>query len=67
MLDFSHLSPEEFELLCEDVLRGLGFTIDSRPARGPDKGKDIIATRYITDIIGNVEEERYLGSVDISA
>src|ERR1051325_1955369 len=60
MLDFSHLSPEEFELLCEDILRSLSFTIESRPARGPDKGKDIIATRYVTDLIGNVEEERYL-------
>lgn len=60
MLDFTHLSPEEFELLCEDILRSLGFTIESRPARGPDKGKDIIATRYVTDLIGNVEEERYL-------
>ena len=60
MIDFNKISPEDFELLSEDLLRSLGFTIESRPARGPDKGKDILATRYVTDIIGNVEEERYL-------
>jgi hypothetical protein len=60
MYDFKGITPEDFELLCEELLKGLEFTIESRPARGPDKGKDILATRYVTDIIGNVEEERYL-------
>lgn len=60
MLDFRQLSPEEFELLCEDLLRNNGFLIESRPARGPDKGKDILATRYETDLLGNVDEHRYL-------
>lgn len=60
MLEFGQLSPEEFELLCEDLLRSSDFLIESRPARGPDKGKDILATKYETDLLGNVEEQRYL-------
>ena len=59
MLDFTTISPEDFELLCEDLLNDLGFSIESRPARGPDQGKDILATKYTTNLLGNVEEERY--------
>jgi hypothetical protein len=34
MLNFAQLDPEEFELLCEDLLRALGFNIESRQPEG---------------------------------
>ena len=43
-IDFTQIDPEEFELLCEDLLRALGFSIEAQVARGPDLGKDITAT-----------------------
>src|SRR4051794_22482774 len=60
MLDFTKLNPEEFEFLCEDLLRAQGFTIESRPGRGPDRGKDIIAVKHTTDLLGNLDEEKFL-------
>lgn len=59
--DLTTLDYEKFEFLCEDLLKALGLEITSRPARGPDGGKDIIAERNHThDILGVVERERYL-------
>lgn len=55
-IDFTKISDgEEFEDLCEDLLKAMGFNVfqPERSGRGPDGGKDIIATemRYssITD------------------
>jgi len=58
--DFSRLSWEVFEYMCEDLLRAQGFTVTSRPARGPDGAKDMIAKRYYTDDMGVTEEQIYL-------
>jgi len=54
------ISPEDFEFLCEDLLRAKAFTIESRPARGPDGGKDMLAVRDVTDDMGLVHRERWL-------
>src|ERR1043166_4860307 len=58
--DFDLLSPEDFEFLCEDLLRAKSLTIKARPARGPDAGKDILAVRDVTDDIGLSYRERWL-------
>jgi hypothetical protein len=54
------ITPEDFEFLCEDLLRAKNFTIESRPARGPDAGKDMLAVRDVTDDMGLVHRERWL-------
>lgn len=59
-IDFSQVSYEEFEFLVEDLLEVKGFTIVSRPARGSDRGKDIIAVRDTKDDMGVIGRERYL-------
>jgi hypothetical protein len=59
-VDFRTISPEDFEFLCEALLRAKKFTIESRPARGPDGGKDILAVRDVTDDMGIVHRERWL-------
>jgi hypothetical protein len=60
-IDFTTIkSGEDFELLCEDLLQSMGFTIDAKVARGPDLGKDIVATRTVTDTLGFSETHRYL-------
>ena len=60
-IDFTQISSgEEFELLCEDLLRAMGFTIEAKVARGPDLGKDIIATKTFTDDVGFDDTHRYL-------
>jgi hypothetical protein len=51
-IDFTQIDPEEFELLCEDLLQAMGFSIEAQVARGPDLGKDIIATQTVTDPTG---------------
>jgi hypothetical protein len=43
---------EDFELLCEDLLRARGLTILSKVARGPDRGQDIVASSTDTDKLG---------------
>jgi formylglycine-generating enzyme required for sulfatase activity len=53
-------SGEEFELLCEDLLQAMGFSIEAKVARGPDLGKDIIAAQTVTDRAGFAETHRYL-------
>ncbi|NIO70829.1 MAG: hypothetical protein GTN71_17795 [Anaerolineae bacterium] len=60
-IDFTQIeSGEEFELLCEDLLQAMGFSIEAKPARGPDLGKDIIAIQTVTDRAGFSETHRYL-------
>lgn len=59
-VDFTRIDPEEFELLCEDLLQAMGFIIEAKVARGPDLGKDIIAAHTMTDPAGFVETRRYL-------
>jgi hypothetical protein len=60
-IDFTEIqSGEEFELFCEDLLQEMGFSIEDKVARGPDAGKDIIATQKIEDAAGIFEEHRYL-------
>jgi KaiC/GvpD/RAD55 family RecA-like ATPase len=60
-VDFTDIEGgESFELLCEDLLRAMGFTIEAKVARGPDLGKDIIATKTVTDAAGFAEIHRYL-------
>ena len=59
-IDFTQIeSGEDFELLCEDLLEAMGFTIVEKVARGPDLGKDIIATKTTIDA-GFDETHHYL-------
>ena len=60
MVDFTQISSEDLEFLTEDILKSLGYVIDSRPARGPDQGKDMIAIRDSIDAVGFKESERML-------
>ncbi|EZH73668.1 hypothetical protein ATO12_17175 [Aquimarina atlantica] len=60
MIDFNIISEERFEYLIEDLLKSKGFTITSRPSRGPDRGKDIIAERPVTNDMNITIHERYL-------
>jgi formylglycine-generating enzyme required for sulfatase activity len=60
-VDFTRIKTgEEFELLCEDLLQAMGFSIEAKVARGPDLGKDIIAAQTVTDRAGFAETHRYL-------
>jgi hypothetical protein len=60
-LDFSTIKTgEDFELLCEDLLKTIGFAIVSKAARGPDRGRDIIAVQTLIDRAGIQETHRYL-------
>jgi hypothetical protein len=59
-IDFSKVSPEDFEFLCEDILRSKDFSISDRPARGPDQGRDILAVRDVTDDMGITNREVWL-------
>jgi predicted ATPase len=60
-IDFTQIeSGEEFELLCEDLLQAMGFTIEAKVARGPGLGKDIIAAQTVADRVGFAETHRYL-------
>jgi len=60
-IDFTQIdSGEDFELLCEELLQAMGFTIEAQVARGPDLGKDIIATMTVTDEVGIADTHRYL-------
>lgn len=57
---FDQISPEVFEFFCEDLLKLMGFTIESRPGRGPDQGKDLLAVRLVTDDMNISQMERWL-------
>jgi len=59
-IDFTRIDTEEFELLCEDLLQAMGFSIEAKVARGPDLGKDIIAAQTVADQAGFAETHRYL-------
>ena len=51
-VDFTQIeSGEDFELLCEDLLQAMGFTIVEKVARGPDQGKDIIVNLGATEAV----------------
>ena len=51
---------EKFELLCEDLLRAIGFTIVEKVSRGADGGTDLIVSQTISDMTGFSEERRIL-------
>jgi len=59
-IDFTQIDPEEFELLCEDLLQAMGFSVEAKVARGSDLGRDIIAAQTVTDRAGFAETHRYL-------
>jgi len=60
-VDFTQIkSGEDFELLCEDLLRAMGFTIVQSPARGSDAGVDLIVSETIKDTMGFSEERKSL-------
>lgn len=59
-IDFRTITHEEFEYLCEDILKAKGFTVKERPARGPDGGKDLIVVRDVTDDMGISIRETWL-------
>jgi len=60
-IDFTEIeNGEKFELLCEDLLQAMGFTIEAKVARGPDLGKDIIAIEMVDSAAGFSETHRYL-------
>jgi formylglycine-generating enzyme required for sulfatase activity len=60
-VDFKQIKKgEDFELLCEDLLRAMGFTIVHQSARGPEGGKDLIVSETVTDRVGVSEEHRTL-------
>lgn len=48
-MNFKKLLPEDFEYLIEDILKAKGFSIVSRPGRGPDQSRDMIAERLVTN------------------
>lgn len=58
--DIAAISDEDLEFLVEDLLRSKRFVIVSRPARGPDQGKDLIAEKISNDEFGNAEHLRVL-------
>ena len=61
MLDLSLIkNSDDFELFCEDILKAIGFTIVSRPARGPGQGKDIISLRTVDDEFDGRQIQRFL-------
>ena len=53
-------SGEEFELLCEDLLKAKGLDVQSKPSRGPDGGADMIVGITVTDGLGFRQESRIL-------
>jgi len=60
-VDFKQIKEgEDLELLCEDLLRAMGFTIVHQPARGPEGGKDLIVSETVTDRVGVAEERKTL-------
>ncbi len=61
MIDFTLIdNGEDFELLCEDLLRRKGFVIQTRPSRGADFGADMIVEITNVDSLGCKENLRIL-------
>jgi hypothetical protein len=58
-VDFSAMSPYEFEELVADLLRSLGFHVDE-VRRRPDPGVDLRATYQRADPFGSPETEVWL-------
>jgi hypothetical protein len=60
-IDFTQIeSGEEFELLCEDLLQAMEFTIVQQPARGQEGGKDLIVSEIVRDKMGFTEKRETL-------
>jgi len=60
-VDFTQIeSGEEFELLCEDLLQAMGFSIVQQPTRGQEGGKDLIISEIVRDKMGFTEERKTL-------
>ena len=60
-IDFTEIeSGEEFELLCEDLLQAMEFTIVQQPARGQEGGKDLIVSEIFRDKMGFTETRETL-------
>jgi len=58
-IDFAQIETgEKFELLCEDLLRAMGFTIVEKVSRGADGGTDLIVAQPITDMMGFSEQRK---------
>ena len=49
---------EKFELLCEDLLRAMGFTIVEKASRGADAGIDLIVSETIRDTMSFSEQRK---------
>lgn len=61
MIDFTKIrSGEDFELLCEDLLRAKALRIVDKVARGPEGGKDLIISETVMDRTGHTEERKTL-------
>ncbi len=60
-IDFTQIeSGEDFELLCEDLLQAMEFTIVQQPARGQEGGKDLIVSEIVRDKMGFTEKRETL-------
>lgn len=60
-IDFTKIvSGDDFELLCRDVLKATGAEIVSHPSVGPDGGKDIVINVKSEDILGTIENHKYV-------
>jgi len=55
-MDYTEISPEDWELLARDFLESLGFYVEEPPNRGADGGKDILVTE---DIRGEFHRYRF--------
>ncbi|ADT89694.1 TPA: restriction endonuclease [Vibrio parahaemolyticus] len=59
-IDLSQINHEDLEFLVADLLLEEGLTLESRPAVGPDAGKDLLAIRHATCSLGYPSLERIL-------
>jgi formylglycine-generating enzyme required for sulfatase activity len=60
-IDFTQIeSGEKFELLCEDLLQAMGFTIEAKPARGADLGIDLVVSETVKDTMGRAEKRNWV-------
>jgi HEAT repeat protein len=62
-IDFSDLNSEQFEELCEDLFKAMGFNdpLPERSGRGPDLGRDLIVTEHrASGILGSSRRFRWL-------
>lgn len=60
-IDFKNITdPNDFELLCRDVLQAKGAKILSDPSVGPDQGKDVLIEVISEDNLGSKETNIYV-------